>query len=269
MPVGAGDPDAANILDVLGVAGAVQRADPAHHEHLLTGAKDIAAPVGIVVLKGGEHLTQSHFLLEQQFGLDDHLILLDPATKGVDIADTSNLAYGRFDHPILQGADFLELLAGRAFNDVAEDFARAGGHGLKLPRRPGGKAHTLHLFKNLRPGVFVAGGIVKGAGDDGQAEHADGAQTAQTGGAVEGLLRRPGDQRLNVLGGLPGPEGNDLGMDIIRIGKGLDRNLGVRVIPVGDEDENKAQQGQAVIEGEIDELLDHGGNLAARADPTS
>ena len=121
----------------------------------------------------------------------------------------------------------------------------------------GGEGDALHLLQHLGAGEVVVDAVLEGAGDDRQPEHADRAQAGQAGRAVEVLLGREGDLGLDVLGRLPGPQGDDLDVDVVGVGERLDRQLPVGVQPADHQQRHQRQRDDPLVQGEIDEFLNH------------
>ena len=152
MPVGRGDDDVVDVVDLLGHdlvglvdQGRVERVlAPAEQPEgpdvvrLAAQGQDVAADVGVRVVDGVLHLLERHVVLAEQPGVDQDLVLLDrPAVAG-HVDDAGDRLQGALEDPVLHGLELVGGVAG-AFQHVADDLAgRAPGREPRLTFPAGG-----------------------------------------------------------------------------------------------------------------------------------
>ena len=95
--------------------------------------------------------------------------------------------------------------------------------GERLALAPGGSVTTAEVLVHLVAHVVRIRAVLEDQGDLRQAEQADGAQRDQFGHAVHLVLDGNRDQPLDLLGGVPGEQGDHLNRHVGDVGERLDR----------------------------------------------
>ena len=113
-----------DVLDLLDVHGPAQAVD---QEHLAVLADVAAADVSIVLFDGFDDFIERQTIFDEAGRVDPNLILLFVATPGVDLGGALHRPHFRLDDPIMDGAEFRDVVA-FAGHDVMENFAQTCGN---------------------------------------------------------------------------------------------------------------------------------------------
>ncbi len=93
--------------------------------------------------------------------------------------------------------------------------------------------------------------------DIGYAEVRDGPQEGDIRDAVEFLLKRDGNQPLDLLRSVPRPDSDDIDLHVCHVGIRLDRETIKRHQAQGGQQKGQGEHDEALVEREADESLDH------------
>ncbi len=124
--------------DLLDVRHGLDEPDTSHDIALGVFLENVPACVGIVLLNCREDVMQSKVVFPQQARVHHDLVLFDKAPQRVDVHDVRQPFQERPDQPVLQCPAHHEFLLRdeaacriilRAFQDILEDLAEAGGIG--------------------------------------------------------------------------------------------------------------------------------------------
>ena len=233
-------------------------ADGAHDERLISPAQYATARIGAVAGQCLRHLIQRDAVAFELVGVDLDLVLLDGSTKTVDVGNAGHHAQCRSNHPILYRPDIVFRHAGRGLDDVAKHFADGGGQRRQRGLHTWRQVDIAQVFEHLGAGEVAVGAVFEGQGHDRQAGHRHGAQLGLVRDAAHLAFDRQGQRALDFLGRGTGALRDDLHLDVLHVGKSLDRQMRHGADAKAGQREGHDQHEHWLGQDEANEFSQHG-----------
>ncbi len=243
--------------DLLDVGEAPEDTEAADDEGLGAALDVAAGGVGRGLPERGEDVGEIDAERGHLRRVGLHVDLALEAAVRDDVGDAGDLEEARPHRPLLERAQ-RHRVGALAFEGVAVDLADRRGH------RPEARLHALgqlglgEALHDLLLRAERVGGVVEGERDEREPEERDAAQPEEPRRAVERALERERDAPLDLLGGLPGVEGDDLNLGVSRIRKRFDREPRVGVVAPHREGGREDERREPVAEREPEEPFEHG-----------
>ena len=237
--------------DVVQVA---DQADALHHGGLRPDADGAGADGRVAGAHGLDHLWQGQPMRRHARQVDDDVVAFRQPAEGGDVDHPGDTLEAAVQHPVLQGLQVGQRIAGRPDQPVAHDLAdRAERRDLRLRalRQPVQLAQPVqHLLQRLVVGVVE----VELYPHVRKAEQAGRAHRGQVGQPGHRHFHGDGDVALDLLGRLAGILGDDDDLRRHRIGIGLDVEPGEADQTDHDEGEEQQDHQRPALQRKGDDL---------------
>ena len=247
------------------VVARLEKADAADEILLFAPLEDVPADVEVVPAERLADLPEGEVVGEELLRVHRHMVLLDVAAEGVDLADAGHGLEQRGQDPVLNGPDlgqvFLRVHAGGPVprEGVLIDLAHGRGHRSHGDLRARGDAlpGLDQPLEDELAGEIDIDAVLEDDRDDRQPRLGHGADLGQPGQAAHHDLDGIRDEPLH-LGRRHARDGRqDLDLDIGHIGEGIDRDARDGPNTQGDEEENTDEDKSPLSERALDQTVNH------------
>ncbi len=216
------------------------------------------APAGVRVAAAERvgDLEQRHVVVAKLFQIGHDLVLLDQAAHRHDVGDAGRQLEIPRDGPVLYGAKI-----GRAHpvapQAIAIDLADRRGERRELRRDPVRQVGGLQALEHLLAREVVVHLVVEREHDIRQAELRVREHPHVVRQAGETQLDRDCDLFLDLLGGAPCVQRDDVDLDVGDVGERFDRQRFERENAAGDEEQRHQQHEQRLMQRERNDASNH------------
>ncbi len=210
-----------DVSDVLHVADQTEAADVIE---LAALGIEAAARVGVVAAELAGDLRDGDAVGKELVGIQQHLVLHGGAAKTGVVGNALDGAVVAFQHPVLDGLQFLRRAVG-ALDDVTINQTAGAEQWRDAGLQSVGHGRVGDALKGLLADKVGVGAVLEIHFDGGQTVEGNGAQVLQPRDAVHFDFQRNGDQAFHFFGGVAGPLRDDFHVGRRKIGIGVNGQL--------------------------------------------